>query len=144
MDDEKRKELLARRAAREKAAEAEKQEREDLILELEDRFSTPDMIRGRHFEIANTREGVLAVKRSPAMVWAAWTKHLLGLKPTEAPNLDAIINTVVPSLLHPTPEIFRTWCKGTDAMPGCEAVATAGIDMLNHLHIFRAEEEAGK
>lgn len=142
MDDEKRKKLLERRAERERQAEAEKHEREDLVLELEDRFSTPGMVRGRDFEIVETPEGVVAVKRVHGMAWSAWEKYQHDLKGPIL--LDAMINHALGGLLFPLPEEFKLWCKGTDTRPGCEGVATAACAALNRLHGQNIAAQAGK
>jgi hypothetical protein len=143
MDDEQRKELLERRAAREKAAEAEAQARADQVLELEDKLSGLNSKRGRDFEIVNSAEGVFALKRLHALAWKAWQDYLAKVGDGKV-DPEAILNTVLGALVEPAPEVFKSWVHGTNERPGCPGIVGAALGVINQIHGVSLQFQLGK
>jgi hypothetical protein len=76
MDAKQREELHAARSLREAKLQEEQQAHEDLVLELEDRYSRELGVRGRSFQIANEEnacgEGPIVVKPADAASIKRW------------------------------------------------------------------------
>lgn len=99
----RKEELLAARAEREKALEAEREAHELLVLELENKHATEMGPRGRAFEIANEDnacgEGPIVVKPADAAAIKLWRS-----KDGNAPE-DAFM-MARPSVVYPDPQKF--------------------------------------
>jgi len=93
-----REELLAARAARQEAAQAEKEKHDDLVLELEDRFCNELGARGAAFEIVNEDntcgEGPIVVKLGDPTAHKLWQSKA-GASPEDA------FAYVSPSVVYP-------------------------------------------
>jgi hypothetical protein len=130
-------EARAAKADREAAAQLAAEARELLVLDLEARFSAELGPAGQAFEVLEFRQidKVVALKRAAAVVVKRF--DAAATKKTGQGDADAM-EYVLPSVLHPSREEFRSWSGDHQAIVWECAAA------LRRMEGLRAAEVASK
>lgn len=127
-------EARKRKEARETAQQLKDDAKELLILDLEEKFSAEYGERGKDFEIIDTIEGVIAIKRVDAIVVKQWDDGVAKLKPGASISDDMMLRFTMPAIIYPDAQTYRKWVIGDERRPGATGVCADVCTTLRGIH----------
>lgn len=140
--------LAAVRAANEKRIEQQASaaiDREievgDVLLKLETEVGGT---RGVDFDIVESKECVIGIKRVDAPHIRLFDAHCAKLKKGEPVDVNEMIRFTVPAIVWPSAEKYREIVIGREGRPGADGLASRVTYALQLLHQGGIAEAAGK
>ncbi len=136
-------ELRRLKAAREAKQRDEDDAKEVALLELEEKFSGELGRKGVDFDIIDTVEGPIVIKRVPMLVLKQWDDAMSALG-KKNPDVHLLYKFTSAGIAHPTKEEYKTMLLGDGSRAGAPDIATNVALALRRIHGSKLLEDMGK
>lgn len=104
-------------------------------FELKSKLSAELGVQGRDFQIVNTVEGLVAVKRVDAIHMKRWDDAVARcVREGKATTTAMALQLAVPGVIHPDAATFQAWVLGTRERPGADGIAGLAVQAIQRLH----------
>ena len=140
--------LAAVRAANEKRLEQQASDAIDREIEVGEVLLKLETdvggTRGVDFEIVESKECVIGIKRVEPQHIRIFDAHCAKLKKGEPVDVNEMIRFTVPAIMYPSAERYREIVVGKEGRPGADGLASRVTYALQLLHQGGIAEVAGK